>query len=259
MKRTVPAILLILITAAVAGSPRVMAQSAAKPVYLIVRYRAATMRGPQFRRELMTRGRERFEMWKSEGRFRSYRILASSTFTETSWDAILIVTFDRFSDVQGWLRIEQEYPGGLDSAALALGRPVASDLWDLPFSGGAIDRTESTGGESVFLVKPYGYQDRSLYMLYAAVYVARQFDAWLGGGTIRSYGVYLNREPTGPAWDILMVLEYHNMNALADRDAVKKGAGAALQRGDAWDLLNRMKLSIRGSDEERLVARQIAP
>lgn len=229
------------------------------PVHLIIRYQAEKNREPQFRNELTTHSRKRLEEWKRQGMFRSYRIFSSSTFSESSWDGMLILTFNRFADVGNWMRIEQSYPGGLDSTALSFGHPVASDIWDLPFSGGPIDQPESSGKESIFLVKPYGYDQRAIYMLYATAYVTLQFNTWLSSGTLRSYGIYLNREPTGPAWDILMVLEYQDIKTLADREAVKTGVGTELQKSPAWDLLNRMKLSIRGSNEERLIARQIAP
>ncbi len=225
---------------------------------LIIWYRAMPEHSAAFLEHLSTTGRNRFNGWKDAGRFADYQMLYASAGNFTSWDAMLILTFDRVSDMEGWMEIERTHPGGLDATELGYGQPYQTYLCERGFSAQGNGKSISSG-ESVFMVKPYGYPDAAFYRQYARAYLVPQFNAWINAGVLRSYGLYQNLTQAGESLEIYILLEYRSAEAVGKRDLVKKSIVAELSTDSGWGAINELKTLMRASDEERVVARQIAP
>ena len=85
-----------------------------------------------------------------------------------------------------------------------------------------------------------------------------QFDRWIEEKVIAGYGIYLNHHATGAPWDVLLVFEYHDAEALGRRDLVKMSVRKDLAASASWRLASGVKRHIR-TEEEVVMAAPVLP
>ena len=109
-----------------------------------------------------------FEGWKRDGVFSDYLLLFSSYADTSKWDALAVLSFDAYGDMERWRAIERKRPGGLAPEGLALAAPVGNFLADLTWEKTGEARDPS---RAVYFVIPYSYQNKGEYKNYADTYV----------------------------------------------------------------------------------------
>lgn len=251
MKRTGTAIaLIVLLTMTSASADRPIPTSG--PMSLVIRYRARQDKRVEFAEYMAGQGVLQFDWWHQSGYFSDYRLLLPTTASETSWDALAVLTFDDIETFNYWLRMEERYPGGLDGVGLELGTPERTFLCEEAYDGGDLPMIST----STYMVKPYRFEKESTYRSFCDAYLIPEFTKWQESGALRNYWVYINRVPAGTDWEVLLVLEY---NDPGNRSSAKRHADTELSSEPGWNLLNSIKSQTRFSDEERIVARPIQP
>jgi hypothetical protein len=208
---------------------------------LFVTYRCRPADRPAFIRGLESDGVKRFEEWKRSGVIADYLVIYNQFVDENTWDAMAIITFERYAQTERWRALERDFPGGLDSTLLKLATPATSYLADLVLANGQPgDRSTS-----IFLIIPYEYHSRGEYLDYIRTYGVPQFDGWIRSKAISNYGIYLNHHPTGKPWDVLLVFEYNGVDGLGRRDEVKTLVREELAKDPGWKLLSDSKRDFR--------------
>lgn len=245
-----PGVLLMLAAMAMLLTPLRAQSNKPNATHLFVTYRCKPADRPAFLKLLRSEQLVRLEQWKADGVMADYQLLWNQFVDENTWDATLMVRFERYEQTARWRAIEQEYPGGLDSKGLALGAPVTSYLADLELAGGGPgDRSKS-----IFVLIPYTWADRASYMDFIRVYGVPQFDAWIKEGVIAGYGVYANHHATGKPWDAMLVFEYRDIETLGRREQVKQASRVALAREPAWRQASAGKAEVRTEHEVTMAA-----
>ncbi len=225
------------------------------PRQLLITYRSEAKDRPAFRAYLASEGRALPERWVKEGVLKDYQILFNVVNSSYTWDAMLVLNFNRSADVGRWLALERSSPGGLSSKGLKLARPVDSYLADLAWSGAVPDAAAQVR-DSVYYVIPYDYQAAGEYRKYVAAYVLPQVEGWMKEGVLSSYRFYMNRSPVGKPWDSLFVYQYRDLQAFGRRDEAVAKVREGLKTDPGWQKLNETKASIR-SESENTVAQSI--
>lgn len=222
--------------------------------HVFLTYRCKPADRPAFLRLLQEEQLPRLEQWKKEGVMLEYLLLANQFVDENTWDATLLLQFERYEQTARWRTIEKEFPGGLDQKLLAIATPCTTYLADLELRGGSAgDRSKS-----IFVLIPYTWRDKASYLDFIRVYGLPQFDAWVKEKAVASYGVFSNHHATGRPWDAMLVFEYADIEALAKRDVVKQQARAGLAKDPAWKLASDAKAELR-TEHEVVMAAPVVP
>jgi hypothetical protein len=250
LTRTVVAIamLLSLLSTLVAQS------SEPKATHVFITYRCKPADRPAFLRLLQEDQLPRLEQWKKDGVMLEFLLLVNQFVDENTWDATLLLQFERYEQTARWTALEREFPGGLGSRLLAVAAPTTTYLADLQLQGGAAgDRSKS-----IFVLIPYTWRDKASYLDFIKVYGLPQFDAWVQEKVVACYGVFTNHHPTGKPWDVMLVFEYHDVEALSKRDLVKQQVRVGLGKQPAWRLASEGKAEIRTEHEVVMAAPVVA-
>jgi hypothetical protein len=183
------------------------------------------------------------ERWKHEGVVATYTLLFTAYAGDSAPDMFLILRFKHFTDLGGWQKIEETYPGGLTEKAQAVAVVDASATADIVKEATGVPSTK----DSQFLVLEYDVTaEMPKYVSYVQGYVAPQFEGWVKAGVLASYACYVNQNPAGAPWSSLIVLEYKNLKSLAARDVVKNRTRAELAASDpVWKKWSDDKSAIR--------------
>lgn len=218
------------------------------PLSLIVDYHVIPSNRTALRDELETAGGRQFQHWKDEGILQTYRLLFNRYADSNNPDAIALLTFSSYADVERWKKIEHDFPAGLTKNALALTTAIYTAPADLVRSG----RNGETSNKSVFMVIPYETMISAAdYLKYADGYVIPQFEGWMSEGILVHYGVYVNRYPAGRPWSTMVILEYKSDAALGLREAVVAKVRAKLKENPEWKSISDSKKNVR--NEKQLV------
>lgn len=213
--------------------------------HLFITYRCSAANRPTFRQALQSDGIRRFEEWKRAGVISDYLLLFNQFVDANTWDAMVVLRFERYAQTARWREVEQESPGGLTQEMLKLATPETSYLADLVLSNG----TQGDHSKSIFVVIPYEYRSRGEYLNYIQTYGIPQFDGWIKEGVIANYGIYLNQHAPGKPWDVLLVFEYKGIEGLAKRDLIKTKVREELAGDPSWKLLSDSKQEFRTEHE----------
>jgi len=225
-----------------------------KATHVFITYRCKPADRPAFLRLLQQDQLPRLEQWKKDGVMLEFLLLANQFVDEDTWDATLLLQFERYEQTARWTAIEREFPGGLGPNLLAIAAPTTTYLADLQLQGGAAgDRSKS-----IFVLIPYTWRDKASYLDFIKVYGLPQFDAWVQEKVVASYGVFTNHHATGKPWDAMLVFEYHDVEALGKRDLVKQQVRVGLGKQPAWRLASEGKAEIRTEHEVVLAAPVVA-
>ena len=240
------------------GTPARAAEAEDKgPRQLLITYRSEARDRPAFRAYLAGEGSVLPQQWVKQGVLKDYQILFNVVNSSYTWDAMLVLNFNRSADVARWLALERTAPGGLSPKGLKLARPVDSYLADLAWSGATPSAAGSTR-DSVYYVIPYDYNAAGEYRKYVAAYVLPQVEGWMKEGVLSSYRFYMNRSPVGKPWDSLFVYQYRDLEAFGRRDEAVAKVREGLRNDPVWQKLNETKASIR-SESENTVAQMVEP
>jgi len=199
------------------------------PTSLIITYRCNPAQRAQFRQNLMGAGLQRFQHWKEDGVLSEYHVLFSRYVDTDSWDAMTILHFSNYTNLQRWKRVETATPAGITPEMLAMTTSV--NTYPVDLARRAID--ESIPAEPVFLVIPYSqapsYDD---FVRYVDNVLKPQFDGTMKAGILFGYGVYMQRYPAARPWDSLVVLEYKSDDDFGAREKVISSVRQQMQVND---------------------------
>jgi hypothetical protein len=221
---------------------------------LLITYRSEARDRPAFRAYLAGEGRAPLDKLVKNGALKDYVILFNPFNSSFTWDAMLVLNFNRSADVAQWMALERGAPGGLDTKGLKLARPVDTYWADLAWAGG----NPGNNKDSIYYVIPYDYANAAEYRKYMAAYVLPQVEGWLKDGALTSYRFYMNRSPVGKPWDSLFVYQYRDLESFGRRDEVVAKVREGLKNDPVWQKLNETKSSIR-TESENTVAQAVQP
>ena len=224
--------------------PGALAQAGGNgPTALITTFRARPEARAKFHNIMQNQGIAHFERWKKEGVFASYQALFTAYAGNSVPDMFLVLRFNHFTDLAGWQKIEETYPGGLPQEAQAIAAADTSGTADVVKESVAEPATR----DSQFFVLEYDVQvDMPKYTSYALGYAVPQFDAWEKVGALSSYAVYVNQNPAGAPWSSFIVLEYKDMASLAQREVIKNKTRQQLAGSNpAWKKWSEDKTAVR--------------
>jgi hypothetical protein len=213
------------------------------PTALIMTYRAKPEARAKFRAIMQTEGVAQMEKWKTAGVFANYQALFTTYAGNSVPDMFMVVTFDHFTDLAKWQKIEETYPGGLPASAQAIAAADTSGTADIVKSSSVAPTTR----DSQFFVLEYDVLvDTPKYVSYVSGYVVPQFDAWEKTGALSSYASYVNQNPAGAPWSSFIVLEYKDLRSLASREIIKNKARAELAVSNpVWKKWSDDKTAVR--------------
>lgn len=215
---------------------------------LIVTYQVAPANRPALRQELEKSGVRQFQRWQDEGVLKNYRLLFSRYADADNWDAMALLTFSSPANSERWKKLEQTSPAGLSQKALGLITSIRSTPVSLARSKSAA----AAPANSVFVVIPYVMLvSTGDYLKYADGYAIPQFDGWITEGVLSHYDLFSSTFPAARPWHAMVILEYKDEAALAQRNAVETKVRAKLKDIPEWKTLSDNKKNIR--DEKQVV------
>jgi len=241
-------VVLILITACVI--PRLALADtpiSGGPRNLLITYRSEPANRPAFRTYLQSEARVQLDKLEQRGVIESYQILFNPVVSSGTWDALLILSFAKFADIQQWQQLERTSPGGLSPKALRFAKPVDSYFADLTWSG--VDEKPASERDSVFYVIPYEYNSADQYRSYVDSYVIPQVQGWMREGVLAGYRIFMNRFPVGPTWDALFIYQYRDLDHFGRRDEIIAKVRRTLVDDPVWKHLSEIKQTIRSESE----------
>jgi DNA-binding Lrp family transcriptional regulator len=227
------------------------------PRQLLITYRAEPAHRPEFRRYLQSTLAAQLQKLEREGVLKSFQILFNPFVQPRTWDAMTVLSFNRFVDTKRWQEIERTSPGGLTAAGLKLGAPVGTYSADLTWDGAA-----ANGGparDRVFYIIPYTYVAADQYKKYVDGYVLPQVRGWLEDGVLSRYAIYMNRYPVGEPepWDVLFIYEYRDLESFGRRDEVSASVRGPLRADAEWKRWSDIKSTVR-TESENTIAELLA-
>lgn len=215
------------------------------PLHLMITYRCDPANRPAFRTYLEEVADERLDELERSGRIADHAFYFNWYVDEVTWDAMLVVRFEDWTDVLHWREVERDHPGGLCAAGHALATPATTSSVDVLWESDPAAAREDSG-DSVYLMIPYVYLGLvSEYRDYVKGYVIPQLDGWVEAGILRSYRVVLNRFPTGDRWKAQLMLEYRDVASFGRRKQVKDAVRERLRENSSWMEWSRIKRTIR--------------
>jgi hypothetical protein len=202
-------------------------------------------------------GVARFERWKKDGVFETYRILFNSYIDSETYDMLALLTFSKYSDGDRWREIERTMPGGLSQDILPL--ITSAVTYSLDGLRQASSSTAPQRGKSVFFLIPYDYVvSTDDYVKYLDTYVIPQVTGWIGEGVLGSYTIYLSRYSTSRPWGSLFVLEYRDWEAFGKREATVAKVRERLKSNPSWLAASENKQKIR-VEGRTMIAEELLP
>ena len=218
------------------------------PTTLVITYKAPVEKRSAFLAQMEASGVTQFEQWKKEGVFRDYQVLATSFTAEQvgRFDLAVILEFAAYVDVARWKEIDRRMPGGLPAAALALGAP---DTTTVAFPVGRGASSQRNPAKAAYVLGLYEIEvEPATYTKYAKEYIEPQLRGWMDEGALSAYAMYQSQPYQRPAiapWTFLLLLEYRDMAALAESDAIKDRVRAQLEKSPSWKAWSDNKASMR--------------
>lgn len=235
--------LLIAMFFATSSTMAIAEDEANGPTSLVITYKAKPESRAAFRAFMDKQGAAQFAQWKKDGVFQNSRLLFTPYAAASAFDMAVILDFAHFTDLARWKEIEKTMPGGLPAAALALGAPDSSSLAD-PFvhaQAPGVDPAKASYMVSFYQI----VTTRERYQKYVEGYTVPQMKGWIDAGVLTGYSMYLN-QGVNPTWGALLVMEYKDIDALAQRESVKSGVRQKLGASDpVWKTWSNDKSGIR--------------
>lgn len=211
------------------------------PLALVITYHVPPGNRAAFRKALEESEAPQFQRWKDEGVLQSARLLVNRHVDSVTWDAMALLTFARYADIERWNRIEQVMPAGLSPRTLALTSAIETLPGDLMREGGG-----NASAHPTFLVIPYEViVPTNEYLAYLDGYVVPQMDGWREEGVLSRYAVFIARYAAGRPWQSMLILEHKDDAALGARDATTAKVRARLNNNPKWKAISDAKKNVR--------------
>jgi hypothetical protein len=221
----------------------------AGPHQLLITYRSEARDRPAFRNYLAKEGRAPFDRLLKEGALKEYQILFNPYNGAGTWDAMVVMNFNRFADTRKWRDIERVSPGGLSAKGLKLARPVDTYSADLTWQAST---PGASSRDSVFYVIPYEYNSAGEYKKYVDAYVIPQVQGWMREGVLSGYRMYMNRFPVGRPWDALFIYQYKDADSFGNREKALQKVREGLKTDPVWQKFNEIKQTLRSETENTI-------
>ncbi len=231
MRKSFLAALAMCLAAGVAAGVDDVQDQPGGPTQLVITYRCPPPRRAAFRQFMTEQGILRFEHWKKDGLLQDYRFLFNWYVDVDAWDAMAVLTFPSYAQVEKWREIERASPGGLARDALDMAWPLNTYSADLLASGA---EEQHDPGRSVYMAIAYDLPTPAEARDYANAYLVPQAKGWIREGILASYNIYTNHYPGAKRWQALMILEYKDLDSFARRDEVNAKVRAQLKNDPAW-------------------------
>lgn len=230
------------------------AAPAAGSVTLVEAVSAAPADRAALRSDLVAVQAKRLQAWRAAGVLSSYELFFNRYADAGTWDGMEVLTFADATALARWNRIERSAPAGLDAAAAALAKTIATAPADRV-------RAEATPGapqDGPTLVIPYEVLvPVGDYLHYFDGYTIPQLRGWMADGALAGYELHLARYYAGRPWTALLVLRYRDEDALNRREAVVEKVRAALAADPAWKAFSDNKQQTR-AEKQLAVADRLA-
>ena len=215
------------------------------PLALVITYHTTPANRVAFRQAMEQSEVPQLERWRDEGVLKSVRVVFNRHVDSVNWDAMALLTFERYSDLERWKKIEQAAPAGLSTKALALTSAIETTPGDVMRTGENFPARPGRGSP-VYLVIPYEYLvPVNEYLAYLDGYVVPQMEGWMEEGVLARYGVFLARYPAGRPWQSMLILEYRDDAALGARDVTTAKVRARLKDNPKWKAISDAKKNVR--------------
>jgi len=225
------------------------------PKQILIAYRAPPENRPALRSYLATRQIALLRKLKAQGVLKSCEVLFNPFVQPGTFDAVTVLSFNRFEDTGRWLEVEKTLPGGLDAKGLKLAKPVWEYSADLEWDGTAA--SPGPARDHVFYLIPYSYNDAGAYRKYVDGYVTPQTEGWIREGVLSRYRIFMNRYQVGDPWDALFVYEYRDLTNFGRREETVAKVREPLRNDPAWKQLSDIKATLR-SESENTIATPLA-
>jgi len=210
------------------------------PLAIVITYHVPPANRAAFRKAMEEIEVPRFRRWKEDRVLQDARILMNRYADSATWDAMALITFAAYADVERWNGIERTSPAGLSPATLSLTSAIET-------APGDIVRERGAGQEhAAVLVIPYEViVPANEYLAYLDGYVLPQVDGWRDEGMLSRYGIFIARYPAGRPWQSMLILEYRDDAALGERDATTAKVRARLASDTKWKAISDTKKNVR--------------
>lgn len=233
------------------------AETPAKPA-LVITIHARPADRTALRRSLENGLVPALAQWRASGQLAGYRLMFSRYADSAGWDAVEVLDFADEASLAAWRKVERANPGGLAPEAIALATAIETT---------PVSRVRNGGTASVdpaILVIPYLAQVApGPYLQYLDGYTIPQFAGWIGEGVLDGYEIVTSRFPAGRDWSALIVLRYHDDQALGRRDEVVARVRTRLAADPTWKAISDAKQSVRTekvlTQADQLAAAEPAP
>lgn len=225
------------------------------PLALVITYHATPANRAALRKAMEESELPQFERWKKEGVLKDARILFNRYADSATFDAMALITFAGYADLESWNAIEKASPGGLSPRALALVSSIETAPADMMREKAAANAPPN----ATYLVIPYEYLvSANEYLAYLDGYTVPQLDGWMEEGVLSRYGILLARYPAGRPWNSLLVLEYKDDAALGARDVTTAKVRARLKDNPKWKAISDAKKNVR-NEKPPVIADVVSP
>lgn len=209
---------------------------------LIITYKCKPEQRVTLRRYMLSEGLTYFSQLQKEARVGAYHVFFSRYVDNESWDMVVLVLFSKQAGVANWRQIESQMPAGLSAIALQTVQAISTT----PVTYFGPTQEKANQDHSVFLIIPYKVMiPKADYLTYFNSYVIPQLQGWQQQRNLTDYSLSVAEFPAERDWSSLLILEYPDDSALADRDKTVAAVRETLQNDRQWKVFANQKINIR--------------
>lgn len=197
---------------------------------------------PSLRAGLAQTQLQRLEAWRKSGLLSSYRLLFTRYADAGQWDAMEVLTFPDAAALGRWKTVEAATPAGLAPEAASLVSKIVTTPQSTIAGSGASSKEDAS---QVFLVVPYHvHAPLPDYEDYLRP-IDLQFDALMKSHDLNGYEIHFSTYPIDRPWQSLILLRYHDDEALALREDSMARVRAGLAGNPAFLKVTSDKKAVR--------------
>lgn len=219
------------------------AAQAAQPIPgLVIELYTQPAQRPSLRADLAQSQLQRLEAWRKSGLLSSYRLLFTRYADAGQWDAMEVLTFPDATALGRWKTVEAVTPAGLAPEAASLISQIVTTPQSMIAVSGASSEEDAS---QVFLVVPYHvHASLADYEDYLRP-IDLQFDALMKSRDLNGYEIHFSTYPIDRPWQSLILLRYHDDEALAMREDSMARVRAGLASNPAFLKVTSDKKAVR--------------
>jgi hypothetical protein len=166
---------------------------------------------------------------------------------------MLVVRFADPASLARWREVELKSPAILSGRGLAEVETVTTTPVSLARRSPPVEKSPT----SVFLVIPYKVTAPAAdYLNYFDGYVIPQLAGWREEKILVGYDLFVAQFPAGRTWSSMLLLQYTDENALAQREETIARIRSRLENNSAWKSFADTKASFR-TEQQSVVAEEL--